>query len=1074
MARKAILDTYYVFTPSTRTIVIPRAIPRERLVLITDVTTNQVIFNFSDSTLSATSYTITNDGLGNANTTIVLAYNTTNLSATDKLQILIDEYAESMKPNEEYTDPVNKFRVSTPQALIDTDFEYGTQSTKWESLSLLNNIPFAYYNLNNPITITNVSATNGSRNVVVATTTPPAGGVPVYIQDTNWSGADGLYIVDSNIASTSFSYTARVAYTGATGTIYNAAQTAVYQGNIFSNANIGISTVVANGTNASNVQITTSVPHGLSIGNEVAVVGTSATTFSPNGSWIVSTISNSTAFSVYTTSAPTGSITAPTGANVYVRPQGQTIHRAFDGGVQFSTFAASHNHQMVRQTRRYFRYQSGKGIQMSTGSILKPNFNVDSITSSGTTVTVVTKIQHNINMGATIQISGCNETAYNGTFSVTAVLDAYRFTYTTLSTPTAAQASGNYVLAVTGWYGASTRVGMFDSQNGIFFEFDGQSLFAVRRSSTYQLSGFIAATPGSSTITGISINGVTTAFSKQLQPNDFVVIRGMSYRVLNIASDTSLTVTPAYRGSVAVTQGVMSKTIDYKIPSNLWNIDRCDGTGPSGFSVDLTKMEMFYLDYSWYGAGFIRWGFRGPDGNVIYCHKLVNNNVNYEAYMRSGNLPGRYETNTFSKSAILTKDMGSANTVAYLSDTMNWPPIGTLVIRNANQVEYVNYTAKSQDALLPFTLTSGNTVVTGTNTTGIVAGMFVMGNGIPTGSTVQSVVAGTSVTLSQPVTITGLQTLTFNPQLVNLTRAQPGGNLTFTTTANSITATGSVTSGVQIGQYIIGTGIQPGTQVNAFVTNTSITMNQAATASGTVTLTFAPMGNTTAQTFSYSATAPTAVELQAPQFAATISHWGTSVIMDGRFDDDKSFVFTQGQTSSTVIAPGVRNVLQSFRIAPSVSNGVTSATLGSRELINRMQMVLRQMDLYSNGSFLVQLVLNGVVGNTASGTNATWLSVGGSSLAQYINHGTNVGINGGETIFGFFLNSSAGASTFGASQQDLILVRDMGTSILSGGSIVANLNIYPDGPDQVHTVVQNLGTSNANVFARMSWTEAQA
>ena len=130
MARKAILDTYYVFTPSTRTIVIPRAIQRERLVLITDVTTNQVIFNFSDATLSATSYTITNDGLGNASTTIVLAYNTTNLQSTDKLQILIDEYAESFKPNEEYTDPVNKFRVSQPQALIDTDFEYSPQSTQ--------------------------------------------------------------------------------------------------------------------------------------------------------------------------------------------------------------------------------------------------------------------------------------------------------------------------------------------------------------------------------------------------------------------------------------------------------------------------------------------------------------------------------------------------------------------------------------------------------------------------------------------------------------------------------------------------------------------------------------------------------------------------------------------------------------------------------------------------------------------------------------------------------------------------------------------------------------------------------
>lgn len=58
MARKAILETGYTFTPSTNTIVIPRAVPRERLILITNVTTNQVIYNFSDSNLKATSYKI--------------------------------------------------------------------------------------------------------------------------------------------------------------------------------------------------------------------------------------------------------------------------------------------------------------------------------------------------------------------------------------------------------------------------------------------------------------------------------------------------------------------------------------------------------------------------------------------------------------------------------------------------------------------------------------------------------------------------------------------------------------------------------------------------------------------------------------------------------------------------------------------------------------------------------------------------------------------------------------------------------------------------------------------------------
>ena len=46
-------------------------------------------------------------------------------------------------PTEVLTDPVNKLRTSTAQALIDTDFEYGTQQSKWENLAVTNNRPFA-------------------------------------------------------------------------------------------------------------------------------------------------------------------------------------------------------------------------------------------------------------------------------------------------------------------------------------------------------------------------------------------------------------------------------------------------------------------------------------------------------------------------------------------------------------------------------------------------------------------------------------------------------------------------------------------------------------------------------------------------------------------------------------------------------------------------------------------------------------------------------------------------------------------------------------------------------------------
>jgi len=1003
---KHVIQELYTFTPSTKTIVVTNKLIRpESLMLITNVTRNTVLYNFSDSTLGATITSSTSNATGQivVSTSIVLNYNTASHSATDKISILVEEVNETFKPTEELTDPVGKFRTSSPQALIDTDFEYSTQSTKWESIALINNRPFAYYNVTAPITITNITATNGSRSITVATTTPPAAGSPVYIQETTWTGADGLYIVDTVAAGVSFTYTARIPFSGTTGTIYTAGSSAVFQGYVYTGASIGAAGTATFTPGTGNaVTVVTAIPHGLVVGNEIGVTGITGTN-PPNGSWVVTTVTSPTSFVFYANAAASG--LTVTSALVYVRPQGNFLHRSYDGGIFFSTNAASHNHQLIRQTRRYFRYQSGKGLQMSTGTLLKPSIEVDQITSSGTLVTVTTKFIHNIQPGTVITVNNCNETAYNGAFTVMNIINNYQFTYTASAAPSAATASGLYTLTVSGWYGSSTRIGMFDSQNGLFFEFDGQTLYAVRRSSTYQISGFVNATVGSSTITGSTNNGVATVFSKQLVPGDFIVLKGMSYRIDSIASDTSMTVVPAYRGSANLTNAIVSKTVDVKIPQNQWNIDRFDGAGPSGLTLDLNRMQMFYMDYSWYGAGFVRWGFRGLDGNVYYGNKFVNNNVNYQAYMRSGNLPARYETNTFSKATTLSASVGVSDTSVNVVSTAGFPSSGTALIRSATQFEYVNFTG-----------------ITATSLTGI-------------------------------------------------TRGQAGNTaLTATTiTANSNVVLLASTTGVQIGQFVIGTGIPAGAIVISFVPNTSITLSMAATATGSsIALILAPLGMT-AQAFTYTATSPISVELHSPQFASTISHWGTSVIMDGRFDDDKSFVFTKGMTTTLAVASTANNALMSFRIAPSVSNGITGSTLGSRELVNRMQMVLRQMDIFSNGQFLITIVLNGIV----SSATPNWASVGGSSLAQSIAHTATTTITGGETIFGFFINS-AGGTNYSTTQQELNLVRDMGTSILGGGTAAANTGVYPDGPDIVTIMAQNIGAASGNIFARLSWTEAQA
>ena len=1010
MARKAILETGYTFTPGTSGIgnlVIPRIIPRERLILITNVTTNQVIYNFSDANLKATNYITATSG-GTTTTTVTFNYNTAGMSSTDKLQITVDEYDEKFTPSEVYQDPVNKFRTSSPQALIDTDFEYGTQISKWENIAMINNRPFAFPSSVGVGTINYITLPNSSRTVTVGLAVAAPGiGTAINVQDTYLNIANGNFIVESvsGSGSTIFTYTARATNTGTVTQIFDSNKTGIFSGTVYSGAAIGGTPTFTNSGIA--ITITTSVPHGLAIGNEVSIVGTSQV--NANGSYVVAGITSSRTFTYYSVTAPGGT---PTGGIVYVRPQGQFLHRPFDGGVFFTSNANGNFETATRQTRRYFRYQSGKGIQVSSGTIIKPNLQIDSLTSTalvaGGTITVQTKEQHNIQAatpGTQITITGANETGYNQTYNVTSVTGYNTFQVTATAGLTTTTASGNYSCSVASWYGCSNRLGVFDSQNGIFFEFDGQTLFAVRRSSTFQLAGKVTVTNGSNTVTQTNAS-LPTAFAKQLNIGDFIVLRGQSYRVIDIASDTSMTISPSYRGATAE-YVIMSETVDTKYPQSSWNIDKCDGTGPSGYNIDLTKMQMFYMDYSWYGAGFIRWGFRGPDGNVTYCHKVINNNVNTESYMRSGNLPARYESESRPPTTFINTTLGASDTIVGVASTAGFPPAGTLCIRNAEIYEYVNYAG------------IGTTAFTG------------------------------------------------------LTRGRSGNaSLALTVAAGSNVATGTTTN-LQVGQRIISsTGIPDGTYISSIGVGT-VYLSQAATTSNP-TVAAVPMGAASGQTFNYSATDPVAVELAFPTYGPSISHWGTSVIMDGRFDDDKSLVFIYGQSTGTTVGGNATRALFSIRVSPSVDNGI-SAGFGQRELINRMQLTLRALDVAAipasgNANLLVQAFLNGVPSTATTWTNAVGNISGriNSSLAQIADYSAgSTTVTGGEVTAGFFVGS-------GANSIDLSQVRDLGNSVLGGGAATANTQIYPDGPDTLTIVVTNLTATNCTVFGRLSWTEAQA
>lgn len=77
-----------------------------------------------------------------------------------------------------------------------------------------------------------------------------------------------------------------------------------------------------------------------------------------------------------------------------------------------------------------------------------------------------------------------------------------------------------------------------------------------------------------------------------------------------------------------------------------WNVDKMDGTGPSGVILDLTKAQILFMDLEWLGVGTVRIGFV-IDGNFCVCHKFQHANIITSTYITTASLPLRYEiTNT--------------------------------------------------------------------------------------------------------------------------------------------------------------------------------------------------------------------------------------------------------------------------------------------------------------------------------------------------------------------------------------------------------------------------------------------
>lgn len=79
---------------------------------------------------------------------------------------------------------------------------------------------------------------------------------------------------------------------------------------------------------------------------------------------------------------------------------------------------------------------------------------------------------------------------------------------------------------------------------------------------------------------------------------------------------------------------------DETVAQTSWNLDKLNGTGKSGLTLDITKTQILVIDFQALYVGRVRIGF-DIGGTVIYAHEFKHANLAAHPYMQSANLPVR-------------------------------------------------------------------------------------------------------------------------------------------------------------------------------------------------------------------------------------------------------------------------------------------------------------------------------------------------------------------------------------------------------------------------------------------------
>jgi hypothetical protein len=206
----------------------------------------------------------------------------------------------------------------------------------------------------------------------------------------------------------------------------------------------------------------------------------------------------------------------------------------------------------------------------------------------------------------------------------------------------------------TGTANYTQRAGFFQQEGALQIGYDGTSFGVLQSAGKASIVEFTitAAASGSETVT-VTLNGTaynvavtsgtinfnTSQLGSATYTGWITSYYGGKIRFVRTsngptAGSFSITSTGTLTASAVTSLQTGVTTVDTWTPQSSFNIDKLDGTGPSGMIIDPTKFNVYQIDFRWLGAGIISFALEDQEtGTLIYFHRIHYVNQNTTLHM---------------------------------------------------------------------------------------------------------------------------------------------------------------------------------------------------------------------------------------------------------------------------------------------------------------------------------------------------------------------------------------------------------------------------------------------------------